>query len=536
MTQRIIKDFSSWKLFEADEAPGQPAGQPDPIALYNAGDRKGLMALAEANDSPEIKAKPGYQAIINWWKQGHGDLSFWKSIVKDSDSVRADASLSLKSAFYWGGSSTNVRATERFVKTLKKIDTVIAAKAKIDAWIQSKPETARARYSTAWIDALAAAKPRIEESKAKGLLINNKGLAKLMPDMLAAGNADNIGGYIQKGSNEYLAKLASYKATPFDTLVAQSKDYFEASISLSEADKLAMLDDFAAKAQKWANQRNKRKPNSETLDSALAKATSLFIAPTNVNINVTKTTATATNTQQTQIFSYPDHPMGNENSEAFKKGLQMFPDDGIVIGQTAKTELTTAIKEVVAQIKEKGGEIIGIKTYAWASTSKVPTKYGSESGTYNPENNVKLVNDRLGAINAAIAAAVAEAGIAVKPTVDAAQNTALPNQGPDWGPAQRNDSAKYGVPGKRTELYEKEYGIWRFAMGFFELTYQIKTTPPIETKTVAAPSGKWKSHISWADESFRIEINIPSVKIGTFTTSEGPSRKPNKKGTCPGPG
>lgn len=531
MTDRIIRDFGSWKLFEAEEAT---ASQPDPAALYKAGDRKGLMALATATDSEAVKAKPGYQAVINWWTVGHGDLGFWKSLVKSGSAVKADEAQSLKSAFYWGGSGSSEKNLQSFNAFIKAVDAIIANKAKVDAWIQAKGKGS-ANLSTAWIDELATAKTALMQERDKGFLIKPQGMNYLVPsqyrdNMIDSKPFDSILNSTAPGDS-VLGNLARFKPTAKVDAIIANKNNFAASIRLSEADKLAILDGFAQKAQAWADKQNKKKPGSETVESAISKATSLYLAPQNVAITTTQAAATEGPTTVTATFSYPANPKGDETSEAFKKGLQMFPDDGTTIGETALAELKAAVKDAADKVKAAGGTITGVKTYAYSSTSQVPTKYGSTDATWKAENNVKLANDRLAAINGALGAALAEAGITVKPTVDAANNTAKPNQGPAWGDAQRRDP-KYGKPGARTQEYQDEYGKWRFAAGFFELTYTVTRTEPTQTAPTSAPSGTWKWVISWGDES--ISIEIPSISFGsTYSSGSKPKMKSSSTTACP---
>lgn len=529
MTDRIIKDFSAWKLFEAEEST-----QPDPVALYKAGDKAGLMALATANDSAAVKAKPGYAAVIKWWTDGHGDLGFWKSVIKTGSAAKADEATSLKSAFYWGGSGSGVNDVRNYNAFIKAIDATIANKAKVEAWIKGKG-TAAANLSAAWIDGLADVKAKLEAAKAQGFLISSTAMSTIFvpqyKDNMIDKNPYDAAIGAQAPAEQVLRSLANFKPTAkIDALVANKQANFKASISLTEEDKLAILDAFAAKAKIWADKKNAKKPGSETLESAIAKATNLQVAPKNVTIKTVTSAVAGAPTTVTASFSYPANPKGDESSDAFKKGLQMFPDDGTTIGETALTELKAAVADAAEKVKAQGGTITGVKTYAYSSTSQVPTKYGSTDSTWKAENNVKLATDRLAAINSALATAITEAGIQVAPTVDVASNAARPNQGPVWGNEQRAD-AKYGKVGARTQAYQDEYGKWRFAAAFFELTYTVTETTPNTPEEKSTPSGTWKSVINWADES--MTVTVPSISFGG-TYAGKPRPNSSKSGTaCP---
>lgn len=529
---RIIKDFSSWKLFEA----GEPQ---DAAALYKAGDLAGLVALVKANDSAAVKSKPGYDAVMQWWSQGHGDLGLIKGLLKSGSARQGDKTNSLKSAYYWSGSSSNVNATGLVSGLLTAMKAVAANKAKVDAWIATAKGN-KASYSSEWIDSLGETIQKIEDYQKAGSMITPNATWYIFPPSLKDNMLDKtkVSDSLESETPNpsILRILAQFKPTKqFSEIEAERTKpdtaLWKASAQISEADKLKLMDVIAAKAQKHADRINKSKPGTLDLTKSIMTASDLYVMPQNVEFKVTAAEAPAAPTSVTASFSYPANPNGDENSPEFKKGLQLFPDDGTTVGPEATAAINQAVTEAVKKIQEQGGTITGVQTYGYSSTSKVPTKYGSDSATYNPANNVRLANDRLAAINATLAQAIKTAGVQVEPTVDAAKNVAVPNHpnSPDWGDAQRKDSAKYGTPGKRTAQYEAEYGKWRFAAAFFTFTYTVTTTTPNQPGTDVSVVGQWKAVMHWSDES--ISISIPRISIGGSFPS---APRPKKSSTaCP---
>lgn len=124
-----------------------------------------------------------------------------------------------------------------------------------------------------------------------------------------------------------------------------------------------------------------------------------------------------------------------------------------------------------------------------------------------------LADDRLSAITTALAEALTENGITVTPTVSG--NTAVPNRGPEWGDDQRKDTEKYGTSKSRTATYEAEYGPYRYARAFFEITYKSTEVRPNVPQEKAIPVGSWKALINWGGEAFKIKLPSISDKGGS---------------------
>jgi hypothetical protein len=476
---------------------------------------------------------------MQWWSKGHGDLGLISSILKSGSSRKSDTANSLKSAYYWAGSSSNVGGSNVVSTLLVAMKAALANKAKVDTWITTAKGN-KADYSTAWMDELGEIIKKLEDYQRAGSLLTSAGADYIFPSALKDNILDKtkVSDSLasEKPVDSILRNLARFKPVKkFVDIESQrtvaGNIYWKASAQITEADKIKLMDLIAAKAQAHADKINKKKPGTLDLNKSILTATDLHVMPQNVEFKVTAAELPAAPTTVTASFSYPANPNGDENSPEFKKGLQLFPDDGTTVGANAIAAINQAVVEAVKKIQEQGGTITGVQTYGYSSTSKVPTKYGSDSATYNPENNVRLANDRLAAINATLSQAIKTAGVQVEPVVNAANNVAVPNHpsSPDWGDAQRRDSAKYGTPGKRTAQYEAEYGKWRFAAAFFSFTYTVKTTIPNQTSADVSVVGQWKVVMNWADES--ISISIPRISIGGSFPS---APKPKKSSTaCP---
>lgn len=538
MKHSIIKGYSSWlneNLLIA-EAEGTDVG-----ALYKAGDRAGLVDAAMAADSAEIKAHPAYASVMQWWKNGEGDLGLFKSLLKKGSSAKTDKARSLKSIYYWNGGGTVKGAAPRADMFYRVADAIIANGAKAGV----TPER---------ISQLKQAIDLLKTAKAEGFELRTSALfGSIVPGALSDGVFDSggkkidviaeltkpqVGDTLRKVLTVYRLNANSTRELMVDPLTsakfliaqrtnkATVNEYWVASVSLRDSEKKAMLDHFKAKADAYAAR--KKDPNV-TFDKAILVATNLYIAPKNEKITIAAPeTPAAPAAPIVQAFSYPESANGDANSAAFKKGLQLFPDDGVTIQPTAKSELAAAVKSAVDAVKAAGGTITEISTWGYASTSQVGTTYKSANNTSSKENNVALANDRLASINAALAEALTANGVEIAPTVNA-KNLAEPNRGPAWTDADKSN-AKWGRPGARTPEYQATYGPWRYAVAFFQLTYNITTPGQTPAIPFATPSGEWTSIISWSDESWKPEI--PRISFGT-ALPKVPMYKGGSSTACP---
>lgn len=516
MKNSIIKSYSVWlnEALNVHEATGS-----DPNAMYQAGDRAGLVTLAQQQDSAEVKAHPAYAAVMEWWKQGQGDLNLIKSIIKQGSARKTDKMRSLKSIYYWTGSGAAGKMTAYLSNFYKVTDSI-------------ERNGERLGLDQAKLAGLKEAVAKLKELQAQGFVLKN---IQLLGAFIPSAFTDNkytdqkiadIAAELDKPApNERIIRLlkawrVAYYSGSSDLekdpkssmtwLEAQRTNpqtvgtYWVASTQLNDEGKKALLDLFKQRADAYVARKQKA---GTTIDfnKAVMAATDLYIGPKNEKITVKVDAEAPQAAPPPAVFSYPIDPKGDENSPNFKKGLSMFPDDGVTVKPEVLAEINATVKLAVDTIKTSGGTITAVSTWGYSSTSKVSTNYKSANGqTGNPA----LAQDRLASINKALADAIAANGITVAPTVDAARNVADPNRGPEWTQKDIVDP-KWGKPGARTQEYQDTYSPWRFSIGFFSLTYTVPQKPETEVTAIAIPSGEWKGHISWADES--ITITLPRI-------------------------
>mgnify|MGYP007071563936 CR=1 FL=1 len=191
--------------------------------------------------------------------------------------------------------------------------------------------------------------------------------------------------------------------------------------------------------------------------------------------------------EKTSTLSFP---------ESGEKAMTFFPEDKASVAdipEDFKTSLKSSLKELKDSLEKEGAEITSIKIQAISSTSKVPSGYTSKTGK---KGNEGLVEDRIQAVKDLTLSLLKENGMDVNVSYD--ETGKKPNQGPEWGEAQRNDP-KYGKKGARTEAYEEEYGKWRYSGVFISLTYKVEI--PQETKfefQEYKSVGDWVFNISWS--------------------------------------
>jgi hypothetical protein len=517
MKNSIIKSYSTWlnEALRVHEAEGS-----DPSAMYQAKDRKGLVALAQTNDSAEIKAHPAYASVMEWWKNGSGDMGLIKSIIKSGSARKTDTARSLKSIYYWSGAGSSDRASTYLSNFYKVSDSIVR-------------NGERLGLDQAKLSGLSEVIQKLKELQAKGFVPNTKiVLGTFIPGALTDNKytdqkISDIATELDKPApNERILRLlkmwrvAYYSReelgqdpkSSMDFLEkarldpAQVNNYWAASTQLNDENKKALLDQFQKRADAYVARKQKAGVQID-MPKAILAATDLYIAPKNEKITVTVDTTVAQPAAAPIVFSYPADPKGNENSPEFQKGKNMFPDDGVTLTPTAITEMNAAVKEAVDAIKATGATIKSITTWGYASTSQVNSQYKSPNGK---TGNAGLADDRLAAINKGLADALKAVGVTVVPTIDAAQNKPDPNRGPAWTTKEMNDP-KFGKPGARTQEYEDNYASWRFSIGFISFICEIPQEPQRTVAATATPSGEWNNYIGWDDES--ISISLPPLKI-----------------------
>ena len=534
MKHSIIKSYAVWLneslAVQEAETPG------DPTTLFKKQDRAGLVALAQSKDSEQVKSHPAYAAVMEWWKQGQGDLNLIKSILKRPKAKKADRKHSLESIYSWASGGAKGTGDEK----------IAAFYAAADSIVRNSDKLVKLGVDSAKIASLKDAVAKLKESSAKEGMTLFAGFDKLLPAALVDNKFSTDKGTVAVSSEldkpepkPALVKVLLSKRWTQDPKAgidelekikidpANVNKFWKASSTLDDAAKIELLNLFQQKATTYIAKQQKA-GKTLTLTDAIKIASDLYIVPKGQMISITFDSEAETPPQPEPLhFSYPEDPNGNEASEEFKKGLSMFPDNGITVTPEALAGIQSTVKNAVDAVKAAGGEITAVKTWGYSSTSKVSTNYKSASGT----GNEALAKDRLASINKALADSIAAAGITITPTVDAESNLADPNRGPEWTDAQRTDTAKWGTPGARTKEYEDTYGKWRFASAFFTIEYKI--VPKVEPFPVAGtptPSGKWDGLINWQDEGFKFPpIRIPG---GGKPKTKKPRTKRSKT-ACP---
>jgi hypothetical protein len=162
--------------------------------------------------------------------------------------------------------------------------------------------------------------------------------------------------------------------------------------------------------------------------------------------------------------------------------VELFPDDSATLTSDAIGLINRMVKQQVEKaranpiLKDAYDIEIAPRVLNFsAGTSKVRSKYkGPSGGTGDYKdgkiNNEALCKDRLAAMQKAFIEALKANGVVgIEDCIQAGGKhyviTEKPNEGPEWGEDQRNDTKKYGKPGARTAAYQNEYEKYRFASG-----------------------------------------------------------------------
>jgi len=499
-----ILNYKSWLV---ESARVLEAVSSDPMTLFNNKDASGLVAYAAANDSADVKAHEAYASVMDWWNRGKGKGG---PLLKAGGERKGDREQSLKSLYYWAGASTGGDIPKSINQFFAVADAIVAnpnlgtSQDFKDAIASLKKEQQLGFVLRQFSDLQTIISTTLindvnSPAKIKAIAANSTDL--LLPTIKQSFNGNSLATV-----NNLIAKKSDAKT-------------WTSSLKLDDSTKLALLTSFKDKAKAHADTKG------IDLNEAIDQASDLYIAPKSEKLQVS-TTPAGEPTNFTVTYSYPPDAEGNAESEEFKQGLQLFPDDGATIKEDAKAALNESVKKAVDAVKTANGEITGVRTWGFSGTSKVPTAYKSADEKYSTENNVTLADDRLSAINTALAEALTENGIIVTPTVSG--NTAEPNRGPEWGDDQRKDTEKYGTSKSRTATYEAEYGPYRYARAFFEITYKSTGRNSVVPQELVTPVGSWNALINWGGEAFKIKLPSISGKGGS-----GVGKVTNYHGSCP---
>ena len=510
----IIKSYTSWLN---ENLLITEAGEVDIDQLYRDGNSSAIIDSTVASASAQVKAHPAYTETLNWWRRGGGDINLFQSIFKKPSARKSDRANSLKSAYYWAGSGSNVNMGAQLATFYKVADSIITNGAKLG-------------LDATKIAGLSSAVTGLKQDQAAGFLPKYPQLlGAFIPLPLVkgtvnasdAGQVDVAASLASATPNAFILKLlkswqvgankdpelAKDPATSYKTLKSYQADpaklnsTWQGSLNLTDPQRLEILQAISDKTANYI----KKNPTIE-FAKAISIATDLYIVPKAQDFNIQQQAAPPAAAPKVITASYPGIPKA-ANDPNVQSGLSFFQDNEITVTPAALAGINELIKTALATIKQAGGTITAVKTYGKSSTSQVGTTYTSASGTGNPA----LATDRLASINTALANALTANGVTVAPTINTAKNEAKPNQGPAWTEKEKTDP-KFGKPGARTPEYNETYGPYRFAMAWFELTYTVQPTDPTQPDVTATASGTWKVYMKWDNEN--IEIKWPPIQIG----------------------
>lgn len=188
--------------------------------------------------------------------------------------------------------------------------------------------------------------------------------------------------------------------------------------------------------------------------------------------------------------------------------VELFPDDSATLTSDAIGLINRMVKQQVEKARAnpvlKNAYDIEIAPRVLnfaAGTSKVRSKYKGPSGgtgKYSADNNIPLCKDRLAAMQTAFVEALKANGVVgIDDCIQAGGEHYVtkeaPNEGPEWGLTQRQDTKKYGKPGARTKAYQNEYEKYRFASGqvALSLRYTVNEIEPDKPQIETGEAYEW---------------------------------------------
>jgi hypothetical protein len=528
MIKGPIKYFNDWKLFESEQGD-QPVQPVDPNSAAS------ILASVKAEDERTgVSTVPGYDAVMKWWSDGHGQSTFWASFIKSHAESKYDKIHSLSSAKYWAGQGSNPQAEQKFNSFIKVVDALIAKKA----------DPTLAPYQ--FLNDLVEVKRQLEEKRKAGVLISQYSgeFGKFIPAYFMSqpgGNVDPIVQTIQNGTAQdqkymqYVALIKNFQARinakqspPLTQALSELTAKFQkgpgefakwtTSTTISSEEKKQLLASISQKATAYLERMQKYSPESKitNLNSAILAATDLSIAPNGDNITIMPA-AKPVITTSIVTGQYPAVPIVDgafdSHSEEMTKAKALFQDNVAVLKPESISAIQQSVDEAVKLITEQGGKIKNVTLFGAASTSKVPTQ--SYAG-----GNKKLTTDRFNALIEAFKKAFEGKAEAI--TVDSSRSKITPEQGPDWNDQAR---AKYMPNGQKTPEYETTFGPYRYAIGYFEIQYVIETQEEKTFEPSVLAVGKWKALIGWRGEGIKLRIPpILTIKLRNGSTPSVPGK------------
>lgn len=468
-----------------------------PAELYQKGDRQGLYNLALSTDSENVKSHSVYKNTLEWWLRGQGKVN---ALIGEKGRKSTDIKQSLRSLYRWlGGDTASLSTPKNLDKYLNFVDEVISKKSELTKLDPSS-------FSNEKLMKLNDSKKILKTFMDKGVIMSK-------PELLIP-NIDSVISNFKSSKFDDLKMIVNNFPKKVDEYVKiynekKPSALWTLTTTIDDSQKIKILNEIKSQSQNYLDSHPKV---ANSIGEVVDIATDLYIVGKNENLGTSSSNPEVKTIKITG--GYPGDANGIDSPE-WVEGHQLFPDDGIEISPEIKAKFDEEVKKSIDFAKSMNGKITSIKTWGFSSTSKVPTRYGSNSNEYNSENNIQLAKDRLKAINDALAESFKNNGISITPIVDG--NVAQPNMGPDWTSEQRNNKAEYGEKGNRTAKYEKEYGNWRYARAFFSITVEANTLEVLKTIT-ADKSTNWNVIINWGREGMRIKPVTSKTKTnGKFS-------------------
>ena len=149
-----------------------------------------------------------------------------------------------------------------------------------------------------------------------------------------------------------------------------------------------------------------------------------------------------------RTFSYPQDDLGQDQRNEL--AMNMFPDDGDVLGDEGRQGLIAIVKEAEqvynsAIAEDEGAELKTVNIRVYSSTSKVRTQYKSDK--YSEQNNVQLATARANAIETELKALIADSELSNAENVVTLIKVIDANRGPGW-----NDQKSVNLAGQALDF------------------------------------------------------------------------------------
>ena len=540
MAHKSILPFGEW--FKVYEQAGRNFKKSQSIfesMVLEQKSSKGASELvleAKENDSEEVKSHPSYEDVMNWFDRPgpvKGRMTMDKEKVQTSMQYwTGDLSSKLGNQPGLIDKCLSLLSDPKKVKNLKKQMAKASQSSRSLKWDTEKITSAATQLKEEFEKLHSSGKKIDGKDEESGL---NYALNTSKPgDPKATRYLGILPLYLKedyyKGKdlskskenqmNAWYMKLEKEGVDSFISILNDSKYQSTKVVDLTDEFKIKILD--------------KVQERSEKAKKKIEDALKLYITPEKATETKTPSKITTagepTVTTETGSFAFP-YAKGNE-----QMAMTYFKDDLAELRDDMAGQMVQAINDFVKSIRDQGSEITKFSYKIIASTSNVPSQYGGGgklTGSWSPDNNKILVQDRAKVLEQEIKQAISENGL------DAISTAAAPVLTPnntlggkaDWSKLRDKYKLKVNPDGTRTRVdssgndttseYEALFGPARHSGAMFEIEYTKSTVTPtedeIETLEVTTV-GDWRVYISWSKPPKRggrdIGKNIGNKRIG----------------------